>query len=317
MPHRRRERRRLQRLLAKQPEKLAKQTAMQGGIQILRRIIGLGFILAGISLMDTRFWWGYGLAVVGFVLLILEVCVEPELLKRPVWIQVALLAACFAGFDILTITLISPYAPVGVISYSPRNGEYKLGTEFAGIEWDSHLADLRVSLTNPNYADYEKVDFAIYPDAWTHKAAILNASQGCELMALPRDKLSVSMNMKGGATRITSTNLGGDTDIHDNSGDIFTTLATDGGYRLRCETFFSHSTIQIVFALVTLPSFIDTKPPPPGKKKLETVEIAGAKSAFEVLGDKPNPKNVRVEGHFKKNKQPFSFKCATRVLDGS
>src|SRR5713101_9676100 len=68
------------------------------GLQLVRRIIGASFVIAGVELMDTMFWLGYVLGCLGFVLLVWEVCTEPELIKRPGWIQIVLVAACFAGF---------------------------------------------------------------------------------------------------------------------------------------------------------------------------------------------------------------------------
>ena len=192
-------------------------------IQIVRRIIGITFILAGISLMDSKFWGGYALLVFGFALLIYEVIVEPELKKRARWIRLTVLTGCVAAFMLLTYFFISLRSGVKIVSYSVRRGEHQIGTEIGGIKWNPHLADLQVSITNSTKDDYENVDLAIHPDAWTYKAAIMSSSQGCELMALPRNKLTVFEHTTEGTTRITSTNIGQDTDVNDNSGDLPTT----------------------------------------------------------------------------------------------
>ena len=78
--------------------------------------------------MDSRFYWGVGLVVVGFGLLIWEISSDPELARLPVMVQFILLALCLVGFDVFIISEVKTDSPIDRACYSPRNGEYPSGT---------------------------------------------------------------------------------------------------------------------------------------------------------------------------------------------
>ena len=195
----------------------ASQSEIPATLQSLRRIVGTGFIVAGVALMDTKFWSGFVLGCLGFALLIWEVCVEPELLKRPLWIQATLLATCFVGFGVFVILVIDPIAPPDMVCYSPQ-GEYPSGTTISGIEWNPHFTELQVAITNPTNDDYENLGLGIRPETWTHKAVVNTKS--CELTTLPGKKISVAMNIKGGDATIMTNRVGEDLDVHDSLGKL-------------------------------------------------------------------------------------------------
>jgi hypothetical protein len=155
-------------------------------LNILRRLIGIGFIISGVGMMDSRFYWGVGLVVIGFGLLIWEISSDPDLARLPVLIQFILLALCFAGFDVFIISEVKTDSPIDRVCYSPKNGEYPPGTTIAGIPWNDRLTELRVGLTNPTQDDYE-LDLDLMPDAWTHAAALTDIANGCKLIPLGGD----------------------------------------------------------------------------------------------------------------------------------
>lgn len=288
-------------------------------LRVIRKVIGPTIVAGGVSMMDTRFWFGYLMVILGFGVLLWEICTEPDLVKRPYWLQVGLIVLCWAGFAMATISWIKPDAPVKEVCYSTRNGEYAPGTTIEGIPWDSHLAELRVALTNVTDDDYENFDVNILPDAWTHRAVLTRLASACTLTPLGGNSIGASANSKGGATKVTAIQVGAGAEFHDNAGDVFTSLATDGGYRLICKPLPSHFTIEMVFALATISDRLITlsRPPKKGDWGFEFSEIAGAKSEFDVLGPRPNPSKVKIEGRYKRSKQPFSLNSVCPVIDGN
>jgi hypothetical protein len=220
-------------------------------LNILRKFIGLGFIISGVGLMDSRFYWGLLLVVIGFGLLIWEISSDPKLARLPVAVQVTLLAVCFLGFSVVIISEVKPDSPIDRVCYSPKNGGYPPGTTIAGIPWNNHLTEVRVGLTNPTQDNYE-LDLNLYPDAWIRGAVITDNASGCKLNRLDGATISISTNIKGGWTKVTATHVGSDLEVHDNAGNIYTPLLTKGGYRLLCDKLSPRLTVELVFVLASL-----------------------------------------------------------------
>lgn len=254
----------------------------------------------------------------GLLIILWEICVEPELIKRPLWVKVLTIGLVFAFFDVFTIGVVASRAPVKVLSYAMRKGDYPSGTSIAGITWDSHLTDLRVLLTNPIDDDYDNLDVEVQPDKWTYKAALLNNSV-CDLSPMGEETVFVATNVKGGSTTITATRVGNAFDAQDNVGDIFTPLASKSGYRLRCSKLPAHFTVQIVFAVVTLyPSLISIPPNiPKGAWGMTGAELAGVHSIFELFDSRPSPSIVQLKGRYVRVLKPFKFENTVSVQDGN
>ncbi len=285
-------------------------------VQFVRRVIGIGLIIAGVSLMDTHFWWGYALVVIGFMLLLWEICIDPALVRRRLAVQIAVLGVCFALFDLLTIALIKPEAPLMKETYSPRKGDYADGTSIAGIVWDRHLTELRIAFTDKSEDDYTDLDIDMRPDNLVYRAQITTGPKDCELKPLHGDGICASLAGKGGARKVTATDTGGDTDCHDDVGDVFITVAYEAGFRLQCSKLSSRDTVQVVFALVRLAELhpvqstplVKYDPHKPNTTGWQSFEIPGPNSVFYLFGPKPVTSTIDIEGRYKRNKQPFFVK---------
>jgi hypothetical protein len=260
--------------------------------------------------MRYYYLWGVLVVYVGLGFWFLEICGDPWVLKRPLGFQVSLIGLVLVFFDVFSIGVVGARAPIDFKSYAMRNGDYPPGTAIAGITWDSHLTDLRVVMTNPTDDDYENLDVAVQPDKWTYKAGLLN-SPGCDLSAIGGNTVFVVVNSKGGATKITGTRVGTGFDAQDNAGDVFTALATESGYRLRCLKLPARFTVQIVFAVVSVQSELLRKISPParglapGKWGMGFAELAGPKSQFELLDPRPSPLVVQLSGSYTRKLKPF------------
>ena len=272
--------------------------------------------------MHYYYFGGVLIVYVGFLFLLYEVCVEPWLLKRPLPIQVFLIAVVLLLCDVFSIGIVGAQAPISFQSYAMRKGDYPPGTAIAGIAWDSHLTDLRVTLTNPTDDDYENLDVAVQPDKWTYKAGLLSSPE-CDLLQMGGDTVSVVRSGKGGATSFTSIRVGTGFDFQDNVGDVFIQLATELGYRVRCTKLPAHFTVQIVLAVVSVDPELLKKVGPAGKKfgpgewGLGYAELHGPKSEFDVLDVRPSPSVVQLSGKYIRKLKPFAITETVAVVNGN
>jgi hypothetical protein len=285
------------------------------------RALGLS-VFAGLALMYRYYHLGVLVVFIGFGIWLWEACVDPWVLNRSLQFQISLIVLVLLWIDIFCIGVVGIQAPIAFQSYAMRNGYYPPNTNIAGIIWDSRLTDLRVVITNPIDDDYENLDVKVQPDRWTYRAALLN-NPGCDLSPMGGNTISSAVNAKGGATTITSTRIGTGFDFQDNVGDVFTVLATEHGYRLRCTTLPAHYTIQLVFAIVSVQSELLRKIGLPhneiaqGKSGMTIAEIAGTKSSFDILGIRPSPSIVVLDGSYTRKFKPFKIAKTLSVADGN
>jgi hypothetical protein len=173
----------------------------------LRDLAGPGIIIGGWELMPTSYAVGTVMVYFGFLLCLLKCIKEPALVGYPGW-RVTLIIIVLGLAVVFSFSIVFMSAPLNFDSYAMRNGAYPAGTVIAGIPWDTHLTDLRVSITNPTNEDYRDVDLAVQPDKWNYKAAILEPDTGCQLNPMGGNSLLVVTNSKGGATKITMHRVG-------------------------------------------------------------------------------------------------------------
>jgi len=196
-----------------------------------------------------------------------------------------------------------------------RRGEYSADTIIGDIKWNSHFTDLRVTVTNPSDTDYENLDLAVWPDNLTHKAALVTKVPGCDVMAIGGNRLLIAHSKTSGNISITGTHAGEDFDVHDSAGNIYTPLATETGYRVRCTRLPAHFTIHIVFALVTADN--NFRPSISTGWGWKATDVGPLKSDFDVLGSRPSPSSVTIRGRYMRNLKPYSVLTTTPVADGS
>lgn len=260
--------------------------------------------------MRFDFWFGITAVYVGLVALLWEICQERELLKRSSVIQVGAIALLFVFFDYFTIAVAAARAPLGLKAYV-RQTNYPRDTVIAGIAWDSHFTDLRISVTNASSDDYQDLDISISPkpNEWTHKASIVESSLGCGLTPIEGGQLHVAAPTTKGNSAITLTPLGSGLDVYDSQGNPYETIATKPGYRLRCTRFPSNYTMQIVFAVVDVPESLR---PNPGSTTIS--EVTGAKTVFDIFGPKPCSNQAVVAGTFLRGLKPYSIVKRIKVV---
>jgi hypothetical protein len=277
-------------------------------------------VLGGLGLMRINFWLGVIVTYLGFVLLLREICIEPVLLTRPLWIQVAAIVAFFIALTLFCIKVVFAQAPIDYLSFAMRNGSYAAGTSIAGIEWDDHLTDLRVAVINPSNDDYDDLDVSIQPNTWTYRAALLDGPLGCELTPIGFDALKVAINKKTGSLTMTATRTGDGLTAEDSAGNIYTELARPGGYRLRCNKIPSKYSINVVFAEVSLlPELVKNhhNDLPKGWWGITGFDIKNAKSIFDLFDVRPFPATVTLNGKYVRKMKSFTVDTVMCVREGN
>lgn len=269
--------------------------------------------------MRVYFWPGVAVVYISLGLLVWDLCVDPLLVKSRVWIQIVGIGIVVVLFDLITIGIVGALAPLTFNSYALRNGNYSDGIDIGGIAWNSHFTNLSVAVINPSDDDYGDVDIAIVPDVWTYKAVIIGDSQ-CKLVSIGGNTLLTTIT-KGGGRKMTMHRLGDKFEAEDEMGDVFTPLATDGGYRLICSKFPRRFTIKLVFATVAVnPDVLRVSPKPnlkPGEWGGAFSEWSGVKSEFDMLGIRPSPSKVAITGKYVRIMKPYSISAVVAVENGN
>jgi hypothetical protein len=186
-----------------------------------------------------------GLLIVyaGFCLCLAECIWEPELLRRPYQLQVTLIGIVFSLIVVFTIFVVGVATPLG-FHVTGNSADYATGVSIGNIPWLPNYSPLKLLIINSSEHDYEKLDFIIKPDKPIAK--ITQLSGFCHLQFEDAIPMTTDMEI-----------------FHEGSAQVLfpILIATDGGYRMRCDVLPAKSSIEVVAALVT----IDEKrlPPPP------------------------------------------------------
>jgi hypothetical protein len=307
-----------QKTLEERPHLDPPDKQLSGRFLALTRILwALNLIIAvlrAMQMIPLSYHWTVALAYCLFGLTLVGVFREP-LIKG--WLRA--IAAVLVIAAIAWFTVVGPLsaAPLEVLSYTTP-GYHTAGVLIGDIPWNSHFTDLRVDITNSTANDYHGLNVLLKPDAWTYRATMAEPSSDCELLRVEgQTDLRAVDNGKGGATQISYFFNGTGYEAYDNAGDIFTTFASEGGYRLRCSTFPSKYTVHLVFALVDFSSFrnrtsgpsreVDGTSAGHGKKKTMISAEISSQTLFDILDPKPSPKKLSLSGSYSKGVKPYSI----------
>jgi hypothetical protein len=277
-------------------------------------------LLGGFGLMRAYFWMGVAVVYVSLGLLVWDLCIDPLLIKGRAWIQIVGIGIVFVLFDLITIGIVGANAPITFNSYALRSGNYSDGIDIGGIPWNSHFTNLTVAVVNPSDDDYSDMDIAIVPDVWTYKAVVIGDNSQCKLVSIGGNTILTTIT-KGGGRKMTLHRLGDKFEAEDEMGDVFTPLATNGGYRLICSKFPTRFTIKLVFATVAINQDVLRTSPKPNLKTGEWggafSEWSGVKSEFDMLGIRPSPSRVAITGKYVKIMKPYSISTTVGVENGN
>jgi hypothetical protein len=249
-----------------------------------------------------------GLVIVyfGFCLCVAECVWEPALLSKPYQVQIVLIGIVFSLMIVFTIVVVGMSSRLTLYSFAMRKGTYADGANIEGIEWNAHFTDLRIIITNPVDEEYRSLNVIITPDTFTNKAVVVDRRFGCDLFPLNRQWVTLAHARSSGAITPTATWSGTQVEMHDNAGNIYTVVATDGAQRLTCSVLPGRSSIEIVFAAVT-----STFP----ARSTPTLRTGNA-DFDHVFGNRPSPKKMVVNGSYSESGRTFRVSKMIEVKDG-
>jgi hypothetical protein len=253
-------------------------------------------------MQGISFWW---LVIQGYVLFFLigiEILFEPFVRKLRWWLFIFLLVAT-VWFG---IAIPFAAAPLEITGYL-RPVDYPAGAPIGGIPWNSHFTDLRIVISNSTADDYLNADISITPDTWTHEAGFPGSSLGCQLVRIDGSIIWGMISSKLGAFTTIIHRVGEGFEAYDDLGNSYSPLASRNGYRITCAKIPSHSSVQLVFAVVSVTHCTPTNP-----NILPGVGACGRNlpinNIFDALESKPSPKTVLVQGKYVRGLKPYSIR---------
>jgi hypothetical protein len=203
------------------------------------KAIGIGStVLGGIVLTQTPelFYYCVSAVYIGIVLIGLDLCFEP-FIKRWKLTSKIITGAFFAGvltvFSYAVVFVESPLA----VSAMMTDAEYPAGTTIAGIAWRPEFTEVQVWLTNTSNRAYEDLNILLRPSSPVAAIAQLTTIGGVSF----EDKNAFTVHMADinlGTQKKTAISL-----------DL---LATDAGYRIRCDHVPAHTVVKVVLALADM-----------------------------------------------------------------
>lgn len=200
----------------------------------------------GALLLAGWFWPAAILIYAGFALFAIDAWCEPELKDKTFWRVVILLVICsFAATFSYGIVFVK--APLGV-SALMTDATYPAGTQISGIAWRPEFTEVQVWINNDTDKNYDDLNLVLRP-----VSAIASIGQASTLPGISfEEKNHESVRLMAGQ-------------INQMSAIPLALLATDGGYRVRCQHLPSHSTLEITLALADIkwnPKPLGTNPAP-------------------------------------------------------
>jgi hypothetical protein len=290
--------------------------------QVARGLTGPAFIVGGLGVISKDlFLVGTVIVYFGCLILYLEAVFEPWALRKTLGVQCLLIALALSIPIWFTLNIVTAYGPLNLYSYALRKGNYDSGVKIGNIVWDSHFTNLTMAIVNPSNENYTDLELDAVPDTWLREATIVGTDLGCRLESIGGDTV-LSTISKGGGRKLTMHRFGEKVEAEDEMGDVFTPLATKGGYRIRCDAFPGRSTLKIVFAAVSIsPGLMNTVPPSPTVPRSGVAgvasEWANVKSDLDMLGERPNPMDVLISGDYKVKMRKLSIASHLAVDNGN
>jgi hypothetical protein len=197
---------------------------------VIALVSGLGSIF-----IAWWFWTGVALVYFGFLLLMVDLWLEPDFRGKPRSRAVAALFI-FLLITVFSWVMVFVDAPLPVRAMM-TDGDYPNGTVIAGIAWRPEFTELNVDLENPTDKTYEDLNIVVRPTEAVAAIAQITSVPGVSI----EDKYNFASNT-----------LDVDSQSRTSKAVPLTLIATDAGYRVRCPRLTGHSVLKLVIALVDI-----------------------------------------------------------------
>jgi hypothetical protein len=183
----------------------------------------------------TRWYWPAVLLIYcGFAVLAADLWLEPDL-RRKLWWKIFGSLVIFSFGAAFTFGFVWISAPLPISDFA-SNGDYPKGQKIADIPWQNEFTELDVFIENPTSRPYEDFNIVLRPDAPI--VAIKQDGKACD----------ASIEEVNGGT-IKQALISANRTIKQNP---LVLLATDAGYRVRCDHLPPKSRMKLVIALADI-----------------------------------------------------------------
>jgi hypothetical protein len=202
--------------------------------------------IGGIGMMQEPvfFWWAIGAIYFGVSLLGLDLWFEPWFQKwsRKAKIVSALIFLILLG--IFTRVIVFVPAPL-VVTATYSAAKYPDGSKIGEIMWRPEFGELLVRIANPTDRKYEDLNIVIRPNKAIARVSQLDGAAAATFET--KGGLQIRQLLQSSTNLMNSLVL----------------LATDAGYRLRCEKLPAHGDINFVMAVAEVKWNPSTNKPKP------------------------------------------------------
>lgn len=196
--------------------------------------------LGGASMITAPeyYWLAVGLINIGFIFFVIGAYREQWERVWVRWLLIGLILVVMVVFHWLWVFIDLPLEVASVTI----DAEHPQGSSIAGIQWRPEFTELQVFIGNPSTSNYYDIDVIVRPDLPVAKIAQRTDIPGISLE--DRHGSTTTLVRVEGAQKTTVP---------------LVLLATDSGYRVRCEKLSARTTMQLVLAVVQMK--VADKPP--------------------------------------------------------
>lgn len=210
----------------------------------MRRAGAVSIMLGGAGMITgpEYFWVAVALVNLGLILFTLDVFLEGWAKSWIRWVFVGLIVMILCAFNWFWVLSEAPL----LVTAMAINAEYPQGMTIAGITWQDKFTRLDVAIENPSTHAYEDLNLVIKPNFHIAKITQATSYSGVTF----EDQYGMDVRMVG---------VHGD----QRAANPLELIATDAGYRVRCERLPAKSVLKIVMAIVDVR--YDPHPNKPGE----------------------------------------------------
>jgi hypothetical protein len=249
-----------------------------------RTLAAGSLIIGGSGLMvGIYFWVSSGGVCLGLLILIIDPWLEPALRVYSRWWRVGFclpFVICLLAFAYFIVFLPSPLA----IRARDYNQDYPPATTIGGIEWKSKYSDLRIVFENPTDHEYRNLDFVARPDLFVAAEGKTSTFEGLQVFntAIGPDVVTFPQTDKTGKISYAPPEK---------------TLFLSNNIRILCDRLPKHTLVEIVLAVVQVPSHEDLQRASNDAAAMKSGSIYGPRTAattvrmigsYDSLGGRPH-----------------------------
>ena len=172
--------------------------------------------------------------------------------------------------------------------------------------------------------EYIDLDLSFQPDGWTYQAVMHAGHRECALSRIEEEEkyfMDVTAEpIRSSVPTVIKTfvNRNGNQAVTtDTFGSNYDRFASEAGYKLRCSKLPTRSTVELIFALLSMPSRLlppsNVQGPPGGITGGGGAITGGWKDLFNEMGPRPMPSKIDIDGSYSRAPGPKKYHLSQRI----